>query len=117
MLSRLARIARPPYETCGGRDSGSNVTMEKGTHGRHYLSREGGALRDKTLTFMDPNSGKPTAAPRPRLTMALAALGVVYGGPGTSPLYAGRQCFPSPPNGVTPTPESVLGVLSLIFWA
>ena len=66
---------------------------------------------------MDPNSGMPTEAPRPRLTMALAALGVVYGDLGTSPLYAVRQCFRSTPNSVTPTPESVLGVMSLIFWA
>ncbi len=66
---------------------------------------------------MDPSSGKPTAAPRPRLTMALAALGVVYGDLGTSPLYAVRQCFRPTPNSMTPTPENVLGVMSLIFWA
>jgi KUP system potassium uptake protein len=65
---------------------------------------------------MGPNSGKEES-PRPRLTMALAALGVVYGDLGTSPLYAFRQCFRSAANGVTPTPENVLGVLSLIFWA
>ena len=66
---------------------------------------------------MDPNSGKPTEAPRPRLTMALAALGVVYGDLGTSPLYAVRQCFRTTPDSMPPTPESVLGVMSLIFWA
>src|SRR5581483_6161509 len=66
---------------------------------------------------MDASAGEPTAARRPRLAMALAALGVVYGDLGTSPLYAVRQCFPSTPSGVPPTPEGVLGVLSLIFWA
>jgi KUP system potassium uptake protein len=66
---------------------------------------------------MDPNSGKPTEAPRPRLAMALAALGVVYGDLGTSPLYAVRQCFRPTSNSMTPTPENVLGVMSLIFWA
>src|SRR5262249_12312830 len=35
----------------------------------------------------------------------------------TSPLYAVRHCFRSTPSSVTPTPEDVLGVLSLIFWA
>ena len=35
-------------------------------------------------------TGKPTETPRSRLTMALAALGVVYGDLGTSPLYAVR---------------------------
>jgi KUP system potassium uptake protein len=63
------------------------------------------------------NPGKPPEAPRARLTMALAALGVVYGDLGTSPLYAVRQCFRSTANGVTPTSGNVLGVLSLIFWA
>lgn len=48
--------------------------------------------------------------------LALTALGVVYGDIGTSPLYAIKQCF----NGATaiaPSPENVLGILSLIVWA
>jgi KUP system potassium uptake protein len=48
--------------------------------------------------------------------LALGALGVVYGDIGTSPLYALKECF-SGPHGVKPTPENVLGVLSLVFWA
>jgi KUP system potassium uptake protein len=48
--------------------------------------------------------------------LALAALGVVYGDIGTSPLYALRECL-SPAHGVTLTPDAVLGMLSLIFWA
>jgi KUP system potassium uptake protein len=48
--------------------------------------------------------------------MALAALGVVYGDIGTSPLYALRSCF-SEQHGVVPTTENVLGLLSLIFWS
>ena len=46
--------------------------------------------------------------------MALAALGVVFGDIGTSPLYAMSSCFTGP--GIAVTPEHVLGVLSLIFW-
>jgi KUP system potassium uptake protein len=46
----------------------------------------------------------------------LAALGVVYGDIGTSPLYALKECF-SPAHDVRPTAENVLGVLSLIFWS
>ncbi len=50
--------------------------------------------------------------------LTLAALGVVYGDIGTSPLYALRECFnPASPHAVKPTPEHVLGVLSLIFWS
>lgn len=46
-------------------------------------------------------------------TLALGALGVVYGDIGTSPLYAFRQSL----HGLSPDPSNVLGVLSLIFWA
>ena len=54
-----------------------------------------------------------------RLRMAgltLAALGVVYGDIGTSPLYAIRECF-SPIHGVLVTPPNILGVLSLVIWS
>ncbi|MDH3499653.1 MAG: KUP/HAK/KT family potassium transporter, partial [Acidimicrobiia bacterium] len=47
--------------------------------------------------------------------MTLAALGVVYGDIGTSPLYAFRESFGAANLDVTR--DSVLGVLSLIFWA
>ena len=50
------------------------------------------------------------------LGTALAALGVVYGDIGTSPLYAVKECF-APEYGLTPTAPNVLGVLSLIFWS
>jgi len=48
--------------------------------------------------------------------LTLAALGVVFGDIGTSPLYALRECFHGP-HAIAPTPANVLGVLSLIFWA
>jgi KUP system potassium uptake protein len=48
--------------------------------------------------------------------LAFAALGVVYGDIGTSPLYAMREAF-RPGGHITPTHENVLGILSLIFWA
>jgi KUP system potassium uptake protein len=47
--------------------------------------------------------------------MALAALGVVFGDIGTSPLYAVSACFTGP--AIAVTPQHVLGVLSLIFWS
>jgi KUP system potassium uptake protein len=50
------------------------------------------------------------------LTLALSALGVVYGDIGTSPLYAMRECFHGP-YAVQPTPSNILGVLSLIVWS
>jgi len=50
------------------------------------------------------------------LLTTLAALGVVYGDIGTSPLYAIRECFRGP-EAIGFSPERVLGVLSLIFWS
>jgi KUP system potassium uptake protein len=47
--------------------------------------------------------------------LTVAALGVVYGDIGTSPLYALKTCFTSAHAAVTP--ENVLGILSLIVWA
>jgi KUP system potassium uptake protein len=47
--------------------------------------------------------------------LALGAIGVVYGDIGTSPLYTLNQTLTH--DGMTPTPENIYGVLSLIFWA
>jgi KUP system potassium uptake protein len=48
--------------------------------------------------------------------LVLAALGVVFGDIGTSPLYALKECV-TKPHGVDATPENVLGLLSLFFWS
>jgi len=53
---------------------------------------------------------------RPLAALGLAALGVVYGDIGTSPIYALREAF-GEANHIGPTHDNVLGVLSLIFWA
>ena len=49
--------------------------------------------------------------------LALAALGVVYGDIGTSPLYAIKEVFGNAHHPVPITPENVLGILSLVFWS
>jgi KUP system potassium uptake protein len=48
--------------------------------------------------------------------LALAALGIVYGDIGTSPLYTIRECFHGP-HSIEISPVNVLGVLSLVFWS
>jgi KUP system potassium uptake protein len=53
---------------------------------------------------------------RDLVKLSLAALGVVYGDIGTSPLYAIRECF-TLPHGVAVTRENVLGIESLFFWS
>jgi KUP system potassium uptake protein len=51
-----------------------------------------------------------------RAALTLAALGVVYGDIGTSPLYAAKETF-NPAHGIPLTPETVLGGISAIFWS
>jgi len=53
-------------------------------------------------------------APLPSL--ALAALGIIYGDIGTSPLYTIKECF-SGSHGVAPNAANILGILSLVFWS
>jgi len=48
--------------------------------------------------------------------LSVAALGVVFGDIGTSPVYTFRECF-NPEHGFPLDAEHVLGVLSMIFWA
>src|SRR5215216_7375970 len=48
--------------------------------------------------------------------LSLAALGVVYGDIGTSPIYAMRESLHGV-HGVEATQANVLGLLSLILWA
>jgi KUP system potassium uptake protein len=64
---------------------------------------------------------EPTAAARPSIGLGAAALilgaiGVVFGDIGTSPLYTLQECLHSR-HGVPPSPENVMGVLSLIVWS
>jgi KUP system potassium uptake protein len=62
------------------------------------------------------SSPSANASSKVRLaTMAVAALGVVYGDIGTSPLYALKETFfGSHP--LVRSPANVLGALSLVFW-
>ena len=58
----------------------------------------------------------PRASTRALLPLTLTAVGVVYGDIDTSPLYTIRECFFGT-HPVPPTPENVLGVLSLVVYA
>jgi KUP system potassium uptake protein len=59
-------------------------------------------------------AGNPSTSVK--LKLAMAALGVVFGDIGTSPLYALKECFVGE-HAVAPTPANVYGVLSLVVWA
>ena len=67
-------------------------------------------LAEKTAPLSEP-----APAPGPR-GMTIAALGVVFGDIGTSPVYTFRECL-NPERGLAVAPATVLGVLSLVFWA
>jgi KUP system potassium uptake protein len=69
----------------------------------------------RAMVATSAHRGGP-ASGRYLLTLSLAALGVVYGDIGTSPLYALRECFFGP-HAIAPTAPHIFGVLSLIFWA
>ena len=56
------------------------------------------------------------ADPSRRIPLWLAAVGVVFGDIGTSPLYAVRQCFFGV-NSLPATPANVMGILSLVLWS
>ena len=53
-------------------------------------------------------------SPAALAALTLAALGIVYGDIGTSPLYALKEIFHG--GHVAATPDNILGVLSLVFW-
>src|SRR5712671_1630987 len=59
--------------------------------------------------------GEPATSAGPS-GLTIAALGVVFGDIGTSPVYTFRECF-NPEHGLPLDVEHVLGVLSMIFWA
>src|SRR5271170_3513018 len=66
-----------------------------------------------------PSTDEEGEEPSPRTGLAglsVAALGIVFGDIGTSPVYTFRECF-SPQHGLALSPENVLGALSLIVWA
>ncbi|MGE5514721.1 MAG: potassium transporter Kup [Bacteroidota bacterium] len=54
--------------------------------------------------------------PRRLAALSLAAIGVVYGDIGTSPLYTIKECFGGE-HGLPVVPANILGIASLVFWA
>ncbi|WP_310571201.1 potassium transporter Kup [Gemmatimonas sp.] len=63
-----------------------------------------------------PHSSHDTPTGRRLSLLTLAALGVVYGDIGTSPLYAMKEAF-GPSHGLLPNAVNVYGILSLVTWS
>lgn len=54
----------------------------------------------------------------PTATLVVAALGVVFGDIGTSPIYTMKECFsPHSLHHIDPTRAHILGVVSLVLWS
>ncbi|WP_225205842.1 potassium transporter Kup [Novosphingobium huizhouense] len=67
-------------------------------------------------TAASPGGDHPGAHPRESLaTLAIGAIGVVFGDIGTSPLYALKESFIGA-HPLTVDPAHIYGVLSLMFW-
>ena len=64
----------------------------------------------------DTPAGPPAHHGRPG-ALVLAALGIVFGDIGTSPLYALQTVFSINGGAVRPTQEDVYGVISMMFWS
>jgi KUP system potassium uptake protein len=60
----------------------------------------------------DPSNEPPNRV----AVLTIAALGIVYGDIGTSPLYALKECL-SPHYGIQAQHDNVLGLLSLMVWS
>lgn len=71
-------------------------------------------MAKKSCLKFEDNTMQSTAKKAALPAITLAALGVVFGDIGTSPLYALRQCFLTAHIAITDA--TVLGILSLIFW-
>ncbi|MEN3112255.1 potassium transporter Kup [Uliginosibacterium paludis] len=63
----------------------------------------------------DSTAHGETGSRRRLAALTLAATGIVYGDIGTSPLYTMKEVFGG--HGIPASPENVLGILSLVFWA
>src|SRR6476659_867666 len=75
------------------------------------------AMASQTNTEAAP-SGHAASAKSIRPAIVLAALGVVFGDIGTSPIYTVQTVFsPDDPHPVPLNTQNVYGVVSLIFWS
>jgi KUP system potassium uptake protein len=72
--------------------------------------------KEETKPAQDPPDLPHSHGKASTIFLAFAALGVVYGDIGTSPLYAIKECFHGI-HSIALNHQNVLGVLSLVFWS
>lgn len=92
-------LAKGSKNGAGKKDDKSNGNGKSGNGGGHSNGGHEENGEKQSLPFL-----------------CLAALGIVYGDIGTSPIYALREAFFAH-EGVAPAPDNIFGVLSLLFWS
>ncbi len=81
-----------------------------------YLHRINSVNTPEGAAHMRQGKGAALSTSKDLPLLAMAALGIIYGDIGTSPLYTIKECFTGA-HGVEPTAANVLGILSLVFWS
>jgi len=107
-------VTEEPDEEAAANDDDRATGSERDRGQRGGSGRSGGSRAQEGVRPAADGPMPATSARDRTLPLAMAALGVVYGDIGTSPLYALRESFH---HAVGPTHANVLGVLSLIFWS
>src|SRR5882757_3154458 len=111
-----SKIAAPPFTTESGPLSGRQENPMANRAGNTATSTEVIPAGHAALTAKEELGETGPDLATGRAALSLAALGVVFGDIGTSPVYTFRECF-NPEHGLPLDAEHVLGVLSMIFWA
>jgi KUP system potassium uptake protein len=73
-------------------------------------------LTPEHSTIAETNGAHPTGHHASAAALALAALGVVFGDIGTSPLYTLKECLHAA-GGMKASVDDLFGILSLMFWS
>ena len=97
-----------------GPDGTSHPKQPRHHHTTSHPNHDSGSQPDTSSETGTSHGGTPARWHLAGLT--LAALGVVYGDIGTSPLYTLKECFDGH-HGVAVTPGNILGVVSLLIWS
>src|SRR5688572_13886816 len=94
----------------------NGVAVNAGTSPSPAEAAKPHGMRAESASMLNIPSPESPHAHAPLAALTLAAIGIVYGDIGTSPLYALKECL-SPHYGITANHDNVIGLLSLMTWA
>ncbi|HEX6243786.1 MAG TPA: KUP/HAK/KT family potassium transporter [Polyangiales bacterium] len=96
--------------------SGTASDPEASSHAEEGIRASAATIIARTAPESADQTPEEGQAHGSLAALTLAAIGVVYGDIGTSPLYALKECL-SPHYGIAATRDNVLGLLSLMTWS